>query len=99
MFICIMKEKSLTMKENEMQQQQIEDGGFSGDQLNKSEDNFDLSKNDVKKMILKEISVGDEFYPSDIADKYNLDFQTVMVVIDELKENKQVVEKPERHVD
>lgn len=57
-----------------------------------NEGNFNLDKASVRKIILKETSVGQIFYPSDIADKHNLDLETVMDVMSELKENGQVVE-------
>jgi hypothetical protein len=52
-------------------------------------------KESVKKIILKEISIGQIFYPSDISDEYNLDLKMVMDVMSELKENKQIVENTE----
>ena len=54
------------------------------------DNNFDLDKKSVKKIVLKEISIGQTFYPSDIANKYNLDLKTLHDVITELKEDKQI---------
>jgi hypothetical protein len=71
----------------------MESYGLVQIQENTSEDNFDLDKESVKKIILKEISIGQIFYPSDISDEYNLDLKMVMDVMSELKENKQIVEK------
>ena len=61
----------------------------------KGEDNFDLDKESVKKIILKETHVGQIFYPSDIANEHGLDLETVMEVMSELKENKRIIEDPE----
>ncbi len=60
--------------------------------MSNNEDNFDLDKESVKKIILKEVRIGQVFYPSDIANEYNLDLETVMDVISELKESKQITE-------
>lgn len=46
---------------------------------------FDISKDEIKDMILKATKVGESFYPSDIANKFGLDLKTVIEVIDELK--------------
>ena len=73
----------------------MESYGLVQIQENTSEDNFDLDKESVKKIILKEISIGQIFYPSDISDEYNLDLKMVMDVMSELKENKQIVENTE----
>ena len=73
----------------------IEDYDSVQMQENAGENNFDLDKESVKKIILKEISVGQIFYPSDIANEHNLDLETVMDVMSELKINKQIVEKLE----
>ena len=55
-------------------------------------DNFGLDKESVKKIILRETKAGQIFYPSDIANEFNLDLKTVMDAVYELKENKQLVE-------
>ena len=80
------------LKNNDKTQQMIESYGLIQMQENTSGDNFDLDKESVKKIILKEISVGQIFYPSDMANEYNLDLKMVMDVVSELKENKQIVE-------
>ena len=67
--------------------------GFGGNLPDSNKDNFGLSKREVKGIILKETSTGQVFYPSDIADKHNLDLRTVILVINELRENKQIAEK------
>ena len=64
-------------------------------QQDNGEDNFDLDKESVKELILKETRVGQIFYPSDLANDYGLDLKTVMEVMSELKESKQIIEKPE----
>ena len=61
-------------------------------QENTGEDNFDLDKESVKKLILKEISVGQVFYPSDISNEYNLDLEMVIDVMSELMTSKHIVE-------
>ena len=55
--------------------------------------NFDLDREDVKELILDEIGIGEAFYPSDLANKHNLDLRTVMEVMSELAENGQISEK------
>ena len=55
--------------------------------------NFDLDMEDVKGLILDEIGIGETFYPSDLANKHNLDLRTVMEVMSELAENGQISEK------
>ena len=69
--------------------------GLDETQASKDEDNFDLDKESVKKIILKEISTGQVFHPSDIANEYDLDLKMVMDVMSELKENEQITEKLE----
>ncbi len=81
------------LKKQDKVQRMIESHGLDQIQENNGEDNFDLDKENVKRIILKEISVGQVFYPSDIANEHNLDLKIVMDVMSELKENKQIVEK------
>ena len=69
--------------------------GLDETQASKDEDNFDLDKESVKKIILKEISISQVVHPSDIANEYDLDLKMVMDVMSELKENKQITEKLE----
>ncbi len=88
--LCDLIERILK-NQNEMQQQ-LEDNGFDKNQSNNDVDNFNLDKESVKKIILKEISVGQIFYPSDIANEYSLDLRMVMTIMDELKESKQIIE-------
>ena len=45
----------------------------------------DLTKEQIKSLILQEIAIGQVFYPSDIADKFGLDLVVVMDVISELE--------------
>ena len=47
-------------------------------------DNHDMTQDQIKELILKEVSIGESFYPSDIAIKYGLDFDTVTEVVDRL---------------
>ena len=54
----------------------------------KVKDNFDLDKEGVKKLLLKELSSGQVFWPSDMADKHNLDLQTVMAAVADLIKSK-----------
>ena len=92
--LCDLLERLLKNNDDKIQQM-IESYGLVQIQENTSEDNFDLDKEHVKKIILKEISIGQIFYPSDIANEYNLDLKMVMDVMSELKENKQIVENIE----
>ncbi len=89
--LCDLLERVL--RNQDKVQHMIESYGLDQIQENNSEDNFDLDKENVKRIILKEISVGQVFYPSDIANEYNLDLKMVMDVMSELKENKQIIEK------
>ena len=57
------------------------------------EDNFSLSIEGVKKIILEDVRPGQVFYPSDVADKHGLDLRTVVEAVNELKEGGQVSEK------
>ena len=57
------------------------------------ENNFDLDYEGVKNIIQNEISIGQVFYPSDVADKYNLDLRTVMSVISDLIKDGKMAEK------
>ena len=45
----------------------------------------DMPPSQIKDLILKEVTIGEPFYPSDIAMKHNLDFDLVLEVIDELR--------------
>ena len=91
--LCELMERMLT--ENKTLWDIVKIHGLDETQASKDEDNFDLDKESVKKIILKEISIGQVFYPSDIANEYNLDLKMVMDVMSELKENKQIIEKLE----
>ena len=88
--LCDLLERVL--KNNDKTQHMIENYGLVQMQENTNENNFDLDKESVKKIILKEISVGQIFYPSDIANEYNLDLKMVIDVMSELKESKQIIE-------
>jgi hypothetical protein len=92
--LCDLVERILKNNDEKIQRM-MESYGLVQMQENTSEDNFDLDKESVKKIILKEISIGQIFYPSDISDEYNLDLKMVMDVMSELKENKQIVENTE----
>ena len=48
-------------------------------------DNFDMTQDQIKELILREVSVGESFYPSDIAVKHGLDFDAVLEVVDRLR--------------
>ena len=82
----------IVLKNEDNIQQAIEKWGLAQMPISGNENNFDLDKENIKKIILKEISIGQAFYPSDIANKYNLDLKMVMDVISELKESKQITE-------
>ena len=69
--------------------------GLDETQASKDEDNFDLDRESVKKIVLKEISIGQAVHPSDIANEYDLDLKMVMDVMSELKESEQITEKLE----
>lgn len=88
--LCDLLERVL--KNDDKTQHMIENYGLDQIQANNGEDNFDLDKENVKRIILKEISVGQIFYPSDIANEYNLDLKMVIDVMSELKESKQIIE-------
>ena len=89
--LCGLVERLLENNDEKIQQM-MESYGLVQIQENTGKDNFDLDKESVKKIILKEISIGQIFYPSEISDEYNLDLKMVMDVISELKENKQIIE-------
>lgn len=60
-----------------------------------STNNFDLNKEQIKNILLKEIEIGQVFYPSDISDEYGLDLKSVVEVLAELKQQGHLVENPE----
>lgn len=91
--LCNLLERVLTRQYTF--QQILESHGLDQIQQDNGEDNFDLDKESVKELILKETRVGQIFYPSDLANDYGLDLKTVMEVMSELKESKQIIEKPE----
>ncbi len=92
--LCDLVERLLKDNDEKIQQM-MENYGLAQIQENTGDDNFDLDKESVKKIILKEISIGQIFYPSDISNEYNLDLKMVMNVMSELKENKQIIENIE----
>ncbi len=48
-------------------------------------DNQDMSSRDIRDLILENYETGKVFYPSDIADKYGLDYDAVVKAIDILR--------------
>ncbi len=90
--LCGLMERVL--KDNDKKQQMLESYGLVQIQEITDENNFDLDKESVRKIILKEISMGQIFYPSDICNKHNLDLEMVMIVINELRESGQIINKP-----
>ena len=88
--LCALMEKVL--KDNEQTRQMLESYDLDQMQEITGEDNFDLDKESVKKLILKELSIGQVFYPGDIANEYNLDLKTVMDVMSELRASKHIAE-------
>ena len=81
--LCDLLERIL--KKNDETQHMIESYGLAEIQENNDEDNFDSDKENIKKIILKEISIGQIFYPSDIANEHNLDLEMVMNVMSGIK--------------
>lgn len=90
--LCELIERILK-NQNDMRRDKEEEEEFEERQISNGGDNFDLDTESVKKIILKEVSVGQIFYPSDIANEHGLDLQTVIQVMNELKETKQIIEK------
>ena len=91
--LCELMERMLT--ENKTLWDMVRIHGLDETQASKDEDNFDLDKESVKKIILKEISIGQAVHPSDISNEYDLDLKMVMDVMSELKESEQITEKLE----
>ena len=78
---------------NQSSERIIEDRDLKPMPEDNSDNNFDLDQESVKKIILEEITIGQVFYPDDVAAKHNLDLRTVMSVISDLKENGKMAEK------
>lgn len=57
---------------------------------------FALTKDQVKETILKAINVGDVFYPSDIANQFGLELETVVEVLEDLKREDKISEAPKQ---
>lgn len=55
-------------------------------------DNLELNNEQIKKIILNDIKIGQVFYPSDIAIKNNMDLAKVVEVIEELKKENKLTE-------
>ena len=45
----------------------------------------DMTRDQIRELILEEVGVGESFHPSDIAVKHGLDFDTVLEVVDRLR--------------
>ncbi len=55
----------------------------------------DLTNEQIRELLLKEINVGDIFYPSDFANEHGLDLMLVMDVVDSLRNEGKLINSPE----
>ena len=53
-------------------------------------DNYDMDAEQVRQLILENYELGECFYPSDIADKYGLEYGAVLEAIDLLREERRI---------
>lgn len=53
-------------------------------------DNYDMPVEQVRELILENYKLGESFYPSDIADKHGLDYDTVLEAIDILRKERRI---------
>lgn len=49
-------------------------------------DNYDMSVEDIKKLIAKECKLGQQYYPGDLAFEHGLNYDTVLEAVASLKE-------------
>lgn len=50
-----------------------------------SPDNYDMTPDQIRDLILEKVQVGEPFYASDIASKYGLDYDAVVTAIEQLR--------------
>ncbi len=86
--LCDLIERMI--RDNEEIRHVMESQDLEEAQEDYSQDNFNLDVKAVKDLILEKISMGDVFYPSDVANRYNLDLMTVTEAISELREDGKV---------
>ena len=53
-------------------------------------DNYDMSVEDIKKLIVKECTLGQQYYPGDLAFEYGLNYNAVLEAVASLKEEGRV---------
>lgn len=55
-------------------------------------DNYDMTPEQIKEMILEKIGLDKPFYPSDLATEYGLDFDAVLEAVEILRQEGRIVE-------
>ena len=55
-------------------------------------DNYDMTPEQVKEIILEKVGLNRSFYPSDLSMKYGLDFDTVLEAVEILRQEGRIIE-------